>query len=179
MRRALRFDWRGLQSLWRSPARGEREEPIAARSRSRPPGRRGVARSIVLLEIFVARHWIPMRWRDLARLAVFTDPFTSLRRPASDAIHPKEIILENDDFPVSRCGLDRVTHVKHACSADVIGPFLLHFAKQETYSTGGRASSTPFWLGHRRNRSRSFRHAPRGLGARRGGCRTGPPDQRG
>src|SRR5260221_2575330 len=128
MPRALRFDWRGLQSLWRSPARGEREEPIAARSRSRPPGRRGLARSIVLLEIFVARHWIPMRWHDLAGLAVFTDPFTSLRRPASDAIHPKEIILENDDFPVSRCGLDRVTHVKHAYSDDVIGPFLLHFA---------------------------------------------------
>src|SRR5258708_19629699 len=125
--RRLRFERRGVQPLWRRPGRGEGEEAMAARSRGRGPGRRGVGRSIVLLEIFVARHWIPMRWRDLARLAVFTDPFTSLRRPASDATHPKEIILENDDFPVSRCGLDPVTHVKHACSADFILPFLLHF----------------------------------------------------
>src|SRR5258708_21197962 len=95
-RRPLRFDRRGLQPLWRSPARGEGEEAIAARSRGRRPGRRGVGRSIVLLEIFVARHWIPMRWRDLARLAVFTDPFTSLRRPAGDAIHPNELLLHND-----------------------------------------------------------------------------------
>src|SRR5260370_42444259 len=155
MWRALRFDRRGLQPLWRSRARGEREEAIAARSRSRWPGRRGIARSIVLLERFVARHWIPTRRRDLARLAVFADPSTSLKRPVSDVKHPKDIILENDDLPVSRCGLDRVTHVKHACSADVIGPFLLHFANTGNLFHRWEGLKYPFLLGHRLNRNRS------------------------
>ena len=88
-----------------------------------------------------------MRWRDLARLAVFTDPFTSLRRPVSDVMHPKDVILENDDFPVSRCGLDRVApvnvaHVKHAYSKMLSGHFFSTLPIQETYSTRGRASST-------------------------------------
>src|SRR5258708_6632018 len=155
MWRALRFDRRGLQPLWRSRARGEREEAIAARSRSRWPGRSGIARSIVLLESFVAGHWIPRRRRDLARLAVFADPSTSLKRPVSDVKHPKDIILENDDLPVSRCGLDRVAHLKHAHSDDVIGPFLLHFANTVNLFHRWEGLKYPFWLGHRRNRSRS------------------------
>ena len=68
-------------------------------------------------EIFAARQWKPMRRRDLAWLAVFPDPFTRLRRPASDDIGPTRVILENDEFPISRCGLDRVAHAKRGYSA--------------------------------------------------------------
>src|SRR5260370_10893781 len=177
MWRALRFDRRGLQPLWRSRARGEREEAIAARSRSRWPGRRGIARSIVLLERFVARHWIPTRRRDLARLAVFADPSTSLKRPVSDVKHTKDIILENDDLPVSRCGLDRVTHVKHACSADVIGSFLLHFANTGNLFHPWQGLKYPF-LARASPKPKSIisaRPRRRGLGARRGGRPARPP----
>jgi hypothetical protein len=51
--------------------------------------------------------------RDLARLAVFSDPFTRLSRPMSDVIGPTCVILENDDLPISRCGFGRVAHVKY------------------------------------------------------------------
>jgi hypothetical protein len=30
----------------------------------------------------------------------------------SDVIDPTCVILENDDFPISRCGFDRVAHVE-------------------------------------------------------------------
>src|ERR1700682_40840 len=90
-------------------------------------------------EEVVPRHWIPMRRLDLARLAVFTDPFSRLGRPVSDIVDPVRIILEDDDFPVPRCGFNRTAHVKDAYSE-----LLLHFAILRPYPTRGGAQSTPF-----------------------------------
>src|SRR5439155_14564746 len=85
---------------------------------------RGAARPIVLLwEIFVVRRWTPMRRRNPGWLTIFSDPLTRLSRPVSNVIGPGRFILENNDFPISRCGLDRVAHCKDAYSNGVIGPF--------------------------------------------------------
>ena len=48
-----------------------------------------------------------MRRRDLAGFAVSPDPFTRLKRPVGDATVLPRVIFENDDFPISRCGLNR------------------------------------------------------------------------
>jgi len=132
--------------LWRSPPQGEREEEaIAVRPRSRRPGQGGAARYIVpLLKKIVPLQRIPMRRLDLARLAVFPDPFTRLSRPVSDIICPARIILQDDGVAIPWCGFNRTAHAKDAYSDGVIGPFLLHFAARRLYSTRGKAQSTPF-----------------------------------
>jgi len=69
-----------------------------------------------------------MRRDDLAWLAVFADPFTRLGGPVCDVIGSRRVILEDDDIPISRCGLYQVAHVSNAYSDGVSGPFFLHFA---------------------------------------------------
>jgi len=84
-----------------------------------------------------------MRRRDLAWLAVFPDPFARLSRPMSDVIGPTRVILENDDFSISRCGLERLAHAKDAHSDGVIGPFVLYFRNTQTLFHTWQGSSTP------------------------------------
>jgi hypothetical protein len=67
---------------------------------------------------------IPMRRRDLAWLAVFADPFTSLRRPVGDIIGPARIILEDDNVPVPRRGFNGSAHVKTPILPGLPGRFL-------------------------------------------------------
>src|SRR5258706_10865337 len=85
-----------------------------------------------------------MRRRNLGWSAVFTDPFTGLRRPVSDVIGSLRIILKDDGTPIPRCGLDHLAHVKDAYSDVVIGPSVLRFAMRKLYSKAGGAQSTPF-----------------------------------
>jgi hypothetical protein len=59
----------------------------------------------------------------------------------SDIIGLGRIILEDDNFSVPRCSIDRVAHVKHAYSDGVIRPFFSISPRQEAYSTRGGASS--------------------------------------
>ena len=66
-------------------------------------GPRLVARPFVFSgKILIPRYRIPMRRRDLDRLAVFTEPFTRLGRPVSDVIGPACIILQDDRGSVPR-----------------------------------------------------------------------------
>ena len=65
-----------------------------------------------------------MRRRDLAWLIVFPNPFTRLSRPVNDVIGSIRIILKNDDFPISRCGLDRVAHAKTPILTVLSGHFI-------------------------------------------------------
>jgi hypothetical protein len=88
-----------------------------------------------------------MRRRDLAWLAVFPDPFTS--GPVSEVIGPTRVILEDDNFTIPRCGLDRLAHVKYAYFDGVIGPFLLHFANTGSLFHPWRSLKLTFWLGYR------------------------------
>ena len=71
-----------------------------------------------------------MRRRDLAWLAVFRDPLPRLSRPESEVTGPTRVILENDDSPISRSGLERLAHAKDAYSVSVIGPFLLQLKER-------------------------------------------------
>src|SRR6266403_356224 len=87
-----------------------------------------------------------MRRRNLGWSAVFTDPFTRLRRPVSDVIGSLRIIHKDDGTPVPRCGLDHLAHAKDAYSDVVIGPSVLRFAMRKLYSKAGGAQSTPLVL---------------------------------
>src|SRR5438105_3472275 len=81
-----------------------RNESYGDRGDCKSPRRadpRLVARTFVFSqEILIARQRIPMRRRDLGWLAVLTDPFTRLSRPASDIIGPARIILKDDSCSV-------------------------------------------------------------------------------
>lgn len=123
-------------------SRDDREScKLPVRARGRRSDLRGVARSLVLLqEIIVARHRIPLRRPDLDWFAVLTDPLTRLRRPVSDVTSPTRIILEDDGAPVLRCGLDRLAHAKtpvlivlcHFQAMILVMPINVHRAKMLT-----------------------------------------------
>ena len=122
---------------------------MAARPRRRRADLRGIVRYFAALQdifVFAAGHWTPMRRRDLAWLAVFTDPFTRLRRPVSDVIGPKHVILEDYGLPVPRCGLNRTAHAKTPILTVLSGHFFFTSPIQEAYSTRGGASSYSFWF---------------------------------
>src|SRR6185295_17679115 len=65
----------------------------SCKSSTRTAGVRGGVR---WLKISIVRQRLPMRRRDLAWIAVFTDPFARFRRPVRDIKNPTCIILEDD-----------------------------------------------------------------------------------
>jgi hypothetical protein len=69
----------------------------SCKSSTRTAGVRGGVR---WLKISIVRQRLPMRRRDLAWIAVFTDPFARFRRPVSDIKNPTRIILEDDGLLV-------------------------------------------------------------------------------
>ena len=77
--------------------------------------------------------------------SIFSDPFTRLSRPASGLIGPTGVILENDDFSISLCGLERLAHAKDAYFDGVVGGSLrdLYFRNTQTLFHPWHGSSTP------------------------------------
>src|SRR3979490_2264567 len=80
-----------------------------------------------------------MRRRDLAWLALFTDPLTRLSRPVTDVISPTCIILKDDRIPIPRCGCNSFAHVKDAVLTMLYGQFVSASTMCGFLSTRGEA----------------------------------------